>query len=469
MLKPFFVFLATAALALVSCTDATVIGGELVDGTQLPVTITDTVALEFRSVSTKQFLASRFLNDASVPVGCLETDATGRLNSRLGIELVESVNPRLSLDAITIDSIVLILPVLPAVQVGDTTASTSLVVRPASAGTIRFDEATDQTPLEAGTAIYGTYEGLVPRRIGTVNTFVGDTVRIDSVGPQIRIPLNGTFLADARQALSRRTAADTTKQDTLFVEAFPGLVIEGGAACAKTIPAVNLLTSAQSQLGVTIYYQQDGARRQYRLINRRVQGNGNAAPTLVGYPRLRAQYDRDFSGSLLERLRAGGPIADSFAVVQALGGSNVEVTFPNLSAFRVNRGVTFAELEVPIVPGSDDRIPALRSLVIQLENASGDLEDYSVFASQTTTPAVFNVAEGGFLTKIIDPNGGTDSVSVYRFNITSLFQEFVSGRRDAKLFLVPRSAEEVGGEAILLGPRSEPLRARLRIASTLLP
>ncbi len=471
MHKSFLALCASALCALGACTDPTDIGDVFFDGSQLPVTITDTVELRLRSVGSAGALANQSANFASIPVGCLESPVTGEVRARLGLELVELAAPRLVIDEIAVDSVVLILPVNPATQLGDTTARTSLRVRSAAPGTIRLATALFDTPLETTGKTYGTYEGPVPRRSGKATTFVADTARVDSVGPQLRIRLNDDFLADARAALSRRTPADTLRRDSLFAATFAGIIVEGGAACAKTIPTVDFSTSGATTLGVTIYYKQGGKTRQFRLINRRLaqtqQGN-----ILVGPATLRAEYQRDISGSLLERLREGnGPANDSFAVVQAFEGSLIEVSFPDLSGFGTRRGVTFAELEVPVVPGSGGQIRPIESLVVQIRAPSGDLVPYSALpATQQGVAPVFREVEGGVLTTIADPRGGTDSVQVYRFNVTSLFQSFVSGRRaDATLYLAPRNPRALGGETLVYGPGAGQLRTRLRVASAVLP
>ncbi len=470
MQKTLLVLYGALCLTVASCTEATVIGGDQFDGTQLPVTITDTIAVELRSRTALSNLSNTVEQAATVAVGCLESAASGRVESRLGLELVELARPRLSLEAITIDSIVLVLPLVAGVQIGDTTAPTSLRVRSAAPGTIRVAEAFYNTPLETSGKTYGTFDARVPRRSGRVNTFVGDSIRRDSVGPQLRIPLNAEFEADIRRALAKRTTADTLVSDSLFVEAFPGIIVEGGPACAKTLPGVNLQISANPQLGVFIYYRQAGAARQFRLVNRKIGTNQNTgATTLGGYAELRVEYRRDPSGSLLERLQQGGPVQDSFAVLQALEGTNVEVTFPDLSAFGARRGVTFAELEVPVVAMQPGAVEALPAVVVQVNNGSGDLEDYSAIPTTNGGTGVYSSFEGGVLTKVIDPRGGTDSVQVYKFNITTLFQDFVSGARAPSLFLVPRDGRQFAGQSVLLGPAAGQLRTRLRIASTVLP
>lgn len=468
MQKTILAALATAWL-LTACNDATEIGSGLVDGTQLPISITDTTAFEMNTRAPNTRLSDNILTDEVVSVGCIEDATFGRQSSALGVELVELTRFRGIVDALQVDSVVLVLPVIPEGQIGDTTAPTELRVRGAAVGSIRLDEATLDDDIESTDVVFGTYSGLVPRDSVTVTTPSADTLIVERVAPQIRVRLETMAVLDAlRPALARVTPADTVVNDSSFVERFGGIIIDGGSACAKTLPALSLRPSDVRQFGISVYYKEGGLARQLRFINRRTNAEANAfgAGQRQG---LRANYAVDYGTSVVADLVARGISADSFAALQGLNGLNIEVRIPELRTFGERRGVTFAELIVPLAPSVDSATDAPPRVLIQVEDADGKLKDYTAVPAAINTSGIYSAVEGGTLVKIEDPRGGVDSLDAYRFNITSLVQGFVSGNEDPTFFLVPSRSEQLAARVLLLGPGAGQLRARLRIASTVLP
>ena len=459
---------ALAAVALCACVDATVIGGDQFDDERLPVTFTDTVALTLSTERAPAATLATALRGDGVPgayAGCLASGLTGATTATLGLELVEEAAPRLDLGAVRVDSMVLVLPLAPALAVGDTTAAVGLRVEAAAAGSIRLAEATFADSLSGTGITYGTFAGVPAREPVVVEATVGSTVLTDTVTPQLRIRLNAAFEADVAEALRRRSPADTVPDDSLFVGAFPGILLRGGD-CSRQLPAVSLAVADAPQFGVSIYYTRDTARGIYRLVNRRLTEQGNAFA--AGTTQARVAYGHDYAGSTADTLLAGGSGRETAAAVQGLQGLNIAVGFPDISTFGDRRGVTFAELLLPVAPSAPTPVTPSERLVLRVRNASGDLIPYSA-DPRASGSGGFSTSEGGLLERIPDPRGGGDSVAAYRFNITSLFQEFVSGEREPVVFVTPLATELVAGESALVGPDGDGLRASLRVASAELP
>ena len=454
------------ALCCAACTDTTVIGADLVDGGQLPVSYTDSLDVTLTTRVADSNLVN-FLTLATVqfaPVGCIESAATGTTNARLGLELIERSGRRLPTTGVAIDSLVLVLPLVPLRQIGDTARATSLRVLKAAAGTIRQTETLTNTPLvDAGTT-YGTYDGVVPRQRQVVNTFIGDTIRRDTVAPQLRIRLNQDFRNDIMAALMRSSPTDSVSKDSAFVAAFAGIIIEG-VDCRTTLPALSFRGADGRQFGVSVYYTDaSGKQQQYWLSTRPVLNNSFS----TGYGEARIEYRHDYGNSLTSRLLAGDTGAqDSFAVVQSLNGTVVRVDLPDFAGFGPRKTVTFAQLEVPIAPESFSQIASLQVLGVKVTNSAGDLVDYTARLGSPT--GVYSAAEGGELLRIADPRGMVDSVQAYRFNVTKLVQEVIAGERTPQFFLVANGQQVVPGESVLVGPKRGQLRARLQVASVVLP
>ena len=461
---------AASALALAACVDATVIGGDQFATGSLPVAFTDTVPFTLATERAAAASLATELRTSGVSVayvGCFESGLTGRTSATLGLELVEATTPRLDPSAVTIDSAVLVLPLAPTLALGDSTAAIALRVEAAAVGTIGLEEATFADALTSTDEVYGRYAGTPPRTESLVNTFLSDgTTRVDTVAPQIRIPLDDNFVAAVSAALRRDTPADTLRDDEGFIADFPGILLRGDG-CATQLPALSLAPTDAGQFGVTIYYSQDTTRRQFRLVNRRLNTQGSGLVTDVAEARV--AYAHDYAGSTADTLLDGRAPSVAGAAVQGLQGLNVAVEFSDISSFGRGRGVTFAELLLPVDPDAETSAEPIERLVLRVRNSSGDLVDYSAVPSAQNPSGVYSPLEGGVLERIADPRGGTDSIPAYRFNITSLFQEFVSGARDPAVFLSPTSVDLLAGESALVGPGTTPLRARLRVASAELP
>ncbi len=453
-------------LALGACTDPTVIGGELVDGTQLPLNYTDSlpITLTTRAADSSRVNFATITTVGFAPVGCLLSPNTGTTSARLGIELVERGTRRLETLGNVIDSAVLVLPLASARQIGDTLASVSLRVLGATGRTIGQAETRSATPLLDNATVYGELSTVLPRKRGVVPTYTIDSTRRDSVAPQLRIRLNQAFLDVIQTAMMRRSPTDSLPNDTLFVSSFPGIIVEG-TDCGRTIPAVSFAGSDAAQLGVSIYYTRDGKTRQFWLSPRRVSNNA----FLGGYGEARLEYRNDYGSTLTSRLLAGNTSTrDSVAVVQSLDGTLIRVGFPDLTSFSRRNGVTYAELEIPVLPGTTDLIRPVANLIVKLANNSGDLLNYTAIPG-AQAGAAYDVREGGRLVYIDDPLNPADSIQAYRFNITTLFQSFVSGERTPELFIVANGQSILPGESILAGPKGSPYRARLKVASAVLP
>ena len=463
-----FAFLLLSSLFWGACTDTTVVGGDLLDGTQLPLLFTDSLEVELitRRSDTTQTSALQ-TRGQGVAIGCMEDPFTGKTSSRFGFQIVEK-DRKLNPDSLTqVDSIVLVLPILPAYQIGDTTASVSLRVVGAQPGTIDLREALTSDSLLSNGQVYGSITTIPPRQRTTVNTFVNDTlVRVDTVNPQLRIRLNQEFKDRIDLALGNSLRFDSSRSaasDSVFILDFPGLIIEPDG-CSSTLPALSLLAGDDPQFGIFIYYKNGAGRsRQFVLATRRSTSNG----VTNGVADLRAQYSHDFSGSrAAELLMESNSLKDSLAIVQRLNGLIVRVRLPELDRLNNAVGISLAELEVPVLPQEDPLIRPMPQMIIKVTNNVGDLINYSSLG--TDGNLVYSVREGGVLRRVAI-EGQQDSVWAYRFNVTGLVQEMVDGTRQPEFFITPVGQDEIPGQSILLGPKTAGLRTRLKLAYTTLP
>ncbi len=451
-----------ALLVCVSaCTEPTPIGGDIVDGTQLPIAFRDdspfVLITEPDTVTT--LTTSISLTEVGVPVGCISSPFSGTRNARVGMQIVER-SDQLDLSNSVVDSIVLILPLVTSAQVGDIEAQSNLRVVGATDSSFLLLEPVITTDLNDNGILFGEATA-VPARISSEQTvFAGDSTRMDTLGPEFRIPLNQSFSDAFLPAIAASVAADSLINDSLFVANFPGIIIEGGD-CGETSPAIDLDTDRQDRMGVFVYYTTDsGFHRQYQFNFRRENG-------AVG--RFRPQYVHDPSGSTAGLLFNDQRLDDTIAVLKSLGGSRLRVDFMDIALGLSDQAVNVAILEIPIIPGTDDFITPLPRIIPRVKNSIGDLVDYSAFF--TDGFGTFDTREGGTLTNIPDPSDPNQTVLAYQFNITRFLQEVIDGERDGNLFFVPLNQTFSPGESILRGPGGDAnaLKARLLLATTDVP
>ncbi len=449
--------IVTVVLCITACTDSTPIGGDIIDGTQLPISYREDISF---SIATDTAISTELttgiaISEIGVPVGCVSSPYTGSRNARIGMQILERAD-ELDLTTAVVDSIILILPLQPDYQVGDTTAQSNLRVLGATTPSFENLEPLIKTPLQDNGVVFGEATA-VPKRVSSPTlVYDGDSTRMDTVGPEFRIPMNQDFRDAFLPVLTAAVANDTIINDSLFSANFPGIVIEGGD-CGRTSPGVDLSLDRQDRMGVFVYYTDSGFQRQYQFNYRR-------ASTAVG--RFRPEYVHDFSGTPAEQLASGNNLNDTLAIVKSLGGLMLRV---DLTAFEglSNQAVNSAILEIPVVPGTEDFISPLTRLIPRVKNNFGDLVDYS--ATSPNGSSTFTEAEGGFVESVPDPRDATaDNILVYRFNITSLAQRIISGDQEPELFLVANAQTFFPGESILRGTggATNALRARILLATT---
>jgi len=448
-----------AVVGQYACTDPTVIGGGLVDSSQLAISYRDDISIEMRTIEAVNNSISTRIQDTEgiVPIGCIRSAYTGDLNARVGLQVVER-EEQVDLSSATIDSIVLVLPLDTSFQIGDTAAAINLRVLGATSGSFEDPLPITSTPLLDNGIVYGNVTTVPPRSMMPATVFTTDSSgsRIDTVGPEIRIQLDQAF-EDALLPAIATSFARGELIDSLFVLDFPGIVIEG-SDCGGTLPSIDLSLARNSRMGILIYYTEGADQRQYQLNYRRES---------TSFGTLRPQYVHTYVGFPAAELLVNEPLEDSLAIVQSLSGLMVKVDFPDLSSLD-NKAVNAAFLEVPIIQGTERVIRALPRIIPRIGDVS-NLQNYSAFAPNGSVE--FDVDEGGSLIQIPDPRNISDSIFAYRFNLTSFFQNVTTNGADPILYLLPQFQTRLPGESILAGPKGSAmaLKTRLLLSTTDLP
>lgn len=449
--------LIALAAGLVRCTDSTTIGGDLLDGNQLPVLVTDSVPVRLTTERARASFATEIsLAQLSVPVGCYDDPLLGATRATVGFELVERTRAVVPF-SVTFDSVVLVLP-LSTAAFADTLATVGLRVTGAAPGTLERGSLRTDEPIETTGVEYGAFAGVLPRGDQLETVFVDTTLRVDTVGPQLRIPLNQAFVDDINDALTVVALRDTfpAANDSVLTSLFPGLVIEP-TACSGTLARLLGAGDAAQRLGVNFYYRTaDDSLAQFALSP--LRGGG-----AVG--ELRVHYEHDYAGTLAERLLADPAPEDSLSAVQSLDGLLTRVDFPDVSLLE-GAVVNFAQLEIPVL--EDGVVDPLPRILPRRANSAGDLVNLN--AEGVSAGTEFTVEQGGTIARVLPAGGGpADSIDVYRLNVTSYMQGVANGVNPPELFLVAIAQSQFPGRSLLAAGPGSGTAPRLLLALTELP
>ncbi len=474
---PNVALLLTFALSLARCTDPTVIGGDLLEDSELRVTYNDTLPLDFSVVAGDPAIASARFSRV-LPLGCYVDSTYGEIRTTIGAELVEFDSVRQVLGN-AIDSVLLVLPFDASRQVGDTTAEISIRVSAAAQNTLdaaTIDGLTTDDAFEGTDRTYAEARFVPARDSALVNNFNNGTLTVDRTTAQVRIPLNDAFEDDLRAALGVIVELDTLATDSAFLSMLPGIVIES-TSCGKTAAAlqINDGLSAPSQsglrviqpsyFGVLVYFRDDQDRTQTRRLTpfRRIR------PTIA---RVRLASTRNTEGTYVNEVLGGGGDANTLAVVEGFNGATTRIDLPDVSSLTPKTAVSYAALQLPIArvqgAGPLSFVEAVRSV--------GDTALRRVSPLSAALPIEQRLSyDGGFIRMIPNPQGGaTDSVEGYQLNITDFVQRVAKGEMEPTLYIQPYvlpigEARGMPASSLLLGPEAEGARARLVLATTQLP
>ena len=466
--------LGVLSIVLAACTDPTGIGSELIVGDDLQVRQVDDFSLRFDVLRGDTVLAAVARRNNAAALGCLDDPITGLSRSGLAFEISPRDTPFVLPSNVTVDSAVLVLPLRTDLGLGDLSSGLSLQVTGIAEGSLREDEPLLTDLIEPNDRVYAEGRFTVPSGAVTVNNFLRrDTVTIDTVAAQVRIPLGGTFVADLEDGLRAARLQDSTFSatfDSTLFAAFTGLLIRS-TACEQGLAAVDLGTTAETQIGVHLYFRTDTVRAE-QVIGPVRPGSGSRA-------RVRLETEFDYTGSAAQALLDDRDDDDAGGIVQAPSGLQTRIELLELDQL-ANNAVLLAVLELPVQPGSDSTLAALPRLLPRVRNSVGDLEDFTGVQGSSQ----FALSEGGALQRLPDRRAGAgilDSVDGYRFILTDLVRDIAAGQAPAEVFITsvpaPTTLDNLrlgvpAGQSLLVGPSNidtTVLRPRLVVTLTGLP
>lgn len=449
------------SVPFISCNEPSLIGADLTDEDRLNISFTDTTHIDAEVFKVERIVG--FDSISSTINGSVFQYAVGRLNDPVfgkttaelsfQIRLNEAFISPGELDTAVIDSVVLGLRYEPSSSFGtyafygDTMAQQEIdvhlinvVLNPRS--NYFTDDIISYDPMPVGSK--GPF---VANRVDSVSYTELDTIET-AVPAQLRIRLDndevGRHIIDLLQDSSNLVSSN-------FVKAFPGFHIRSKVDNNSTLGFS--LPSPFSEL--TIYYTVGNVKKKLDF------------PTSVQYVRA-PYYSHDYSMGTIAPFIDDTTKADSLCFVQGAAGILTKVNFPEAADFRGSL-INKAELEITLADLPED-MPNLYGpiafLISRLDNRDGTYGDVEDVARVFTWFRDFNSWTrllGGEPKEVID---GTDTLTVYRLNITSFFQDVVDGKIDEDLVIYPFYMRQSPQRIVFYGPSHSKHPMRLRVSFT---
>ena len=407
-----YVLLFLAIMAS-SCTDPTIIGSELLDEDRIDVGFTDTLSV-FGTTTQGDTVRtySPFLNQqlSTYLFGDMKDPLYGRIKSTVYTQ-PRPERFRVDFSNQILDSIVLVLPYDSIGYYGKTFETFEIDVRQVMEDMPRDEEFFSNVEFEASMNAIGTASFFPSLDSTIVVDYSQGTPDTTKVPPQLRVTLDQALVANA--LFNPDTAV--YESDETFLEVFKGVKLIPNSE-NNGIIGFNLFAA---ESGIFVYYHDDaGEFFQYQYV--------------LGALSVRAaNYEHDYSGTLVETFIDNTDKGDSLLFVQGLEGLEAKIEIPNvedLKGFIVNKAemiITIAELE-----GDDPNLYDPPSQLILLKKNEED--DLVVIDDVVFAGAELQLIFGGNLVQ--GENGEPDT---YTMNISSHIQRMIDGDESSELFVQP--------------------------------
>ncbi len=449
-----FCLLALALYVLTcttACTDPTAIGSDLLEEDQVGTGFTDTLTLFGRTVQgdtvrtfePNVWAEALFFGDMVDPIfGRTRATIFASPSLNLDFTTLRTIHPDFSEDAV-VDSVVLVLPYVEEKHYGDIkSVPFSLEVRELAEG------------INASRIYYSgdSVQTFINTLGGTVFTPATDSVELivypDGVADTLDFEHLSVRLDPSLGERFLQADSLTFTSDSLFKDFFKGIQI-GASAETKGLLAFTLSPDEDLRGGIYVYYREsDTIKKHYQF------------PFIYTSPSF-ARYQNTYKGAFIEPFVRLDALEDSVLFVQGTQGLFARVNFPNLSGLS-NLVVNKAELvaHVASLPGDDtDTFDPADRLFMSVYNADEERYDpiSDISLAGLSAPIVF----GGGLT-----GNGTGKPMVYKFNLSTQFQDMIDGEADPVLYIFVASRRVVANRTVIYGPDHPVYPMKLNLSFT---
>lgn len=431
-----------------ACTDPTEIGADLLDGDKAEVGFTDTLTLTATTIEGDSILTYFPVNNAAQAfrqylVGEMIDPIFGKSKAEVYAQLTLSeLDP--NFDLLSIDSVVLVLPLDSTNFYGNKNETYSLAVHRITEDMNPLQNYFSNSTFQTESTPIGTHSFTPNFDSVTVFQYGITTTDTLSLPAQVRVPLPITF---GEELLGLDTTIFQT--DSAFLDYFKGIHIKANSV-TNGMMSFNLTSEFA---GIFIYYQTslNTTSRQYQL---------RFSPFYARVPNL----ENDPTGSFIERYIDNTNLSDSLVFVQGMTGVQTKLEIPFIDDLK-NVVINKAELEVSVatLPGDNLGIftPVPQILLLRPDEDGNLIPIDDILILQNQQESIFRNAYGG-----IPIEGTNGKPTVYRMNISSHFQGITDGRNPNILYMSVLNQVQRAARTPLYGVKHPEYAIKLKIAFT---
>ncbi|RZK66113.1 MAG: DUF4270 family protein, partial [Pedobacter sp.] len=363
---------------------------------------------------------------SSHPIGYMVDPIFGKTESSVGMTVVPS-ETSLDFTSATLDSAVLVLN-LGTQFYGDTaTSKYSIDVYQLSNAITKYKSS---DVIAHNSNVLGNFNSRIfPNtkvKVTEVVTSGKDTIR--TMTPQIRIPLNKTFIQNTILSLPTTGTSSNAK----FVDYFKGLYAEINKSSSSGTGGIAFLDFAGSNSYLQLVYRKPNATNGVDTLSKNF--------AIAAANTVTANIKHDYTGTAIQTQLNNPTVQYGVTYLQGLAGVRTKISFPNLKNFTTVYGkavINKAELVVDLSAGTyalpfapSQRLSLYRWDIAEQEVNVPD-RDQSGSNYNGDPRAKTDAAFGGYYDSLKNR---------YIFNVTAYVQDLIDGTKiDYGTFIAPES------------------------------
>lgn len=432
----FFLLLAFLSV-LVSCNEEITIGSNILEDNTIEVDFNDTLDIDVKTLKDDSIVVFNTNSDIrTYLLGELSDPTFGYSKSELYLStsLIDSNVP--DFDTLTIDSVIMILPLDTLGLLGDESAQHEINV-------FQLDEAleVDEDNNILSSYSFSTKPNIIGSKTQVINHYDSISISLatnrDSfvqTFPQLRIPMDVGFW--------RPLLLDTMvmQSDSAYTENLKGFKVT--SSTNNSIAGVNLSSSAA--LGLIVYFTN-------------LTGDVNGSYFIdIGSTRS-SEFTHDYTGTPVES--AFDVAATDFVYIQGMRGTTVEVDLANIINYK-DTIINKASLEMFILDESGPFVSPIDQLDAYYINDEGNkIQIFDIAISSTTTDFF-----GGELESIVI---GGQTYKKYELDITNQAIRIARGDESyTKIIVQAANKSSRANRSIVLGPDHPEFPIKLKLVTS---
>jgi len=272
-----------------------------------------------------------------------------------------------------------------------------------------------------------------------------DSTKWDTLPAHIRIKITDNNLI---QTLQNQTATTGFASTEAFNDILNGIAILPSDTTRNDVGCIYTIDYTNANSGLMLYYHRVGTTAANKKGKLRIELNNNSISA--------AQYNNNYTGTLVEQFVNNSNANDSLGFIQGLNGVNTLVKFPTIKNLGTKVMINKAELKLyPTTIAGTESYASPELIGFVLKSADGKMSVISDFAN-------FDFPLDGGKPQSETVNGET--VKVYKLSLTLYLQKVLQNQEPGdNLYLIIAGKSNNSANMVIKGGSAQQLKAKLRL------